>query len=282
MSDTSVFDVVADLRAALPYKPAKKRGRPAKTVRKSRISERSLQIAERYVQSAGRESMQDIATDFGISRERVRQIVEMIYPNYQRPPRLRLSKEERKFWRLKIRTALFWSLVAKGNDSDCWLWTGYCHPKTGYGSFRFSAVMGKKNTGYAHRVAWVLTNGMLPGGLDVLHKCDNPPCCNPAHLWLGTQADNNADRDAKGRGGGPKLKEYYRTHPGVAKARSKNIPRRLGINHPMRKIDDDIVREIRALYSRGKFSARRVAEHLGISEGIVYSVISGKTWSHVK
>jgi hypothetical protein len=51
----------------------------------------------------------------------------------------------------------------------------------------------------AHRVAWTLANGPIPAGMHVLHTCDNPPCCNPGHLWLGTQADNMADMARKGR-----------------------------------------------------------------------------------
>jgi len=62
---------------------------------------------------------------------------------------------------------------------------------------------GRKKVGsrtvLAHRHAWELANGLVPEGLCVLHRCDNPPCINPDHLFLGTRADNNADRDAKGR-----------------------------------------------------------------------------------
>ena len=76
--------------------------------------------------------------------------------------------------------------------SGCWFWK----TKTvkHYGSVWFNG----KTTG-AHKVAWIITNGPVPDGMQVLHTCDNPPCCNPAHLFLGTNADNAADRHAKGR-----------------------------------------------------------------------------------
>lgn len=66
----------------------------------------------------------------------------------------------------------------------------------------------------AHRVAWMITNGPIPDGLCVLHRCDNPPCVNPAHLFLGTVQDNNADRDAKGRGKLPRPDQVIRLKPG--------------------------------------------------------------------
>lgn len=85
----------------------------------------------------------------------------------------------------------FWNRV-KGTG-HCWLWTG-CRNDDGYGVVRFNGGMCK-----AHVVAWFLTNGLIPDGLDVLHECDNPPCVNPDHLFLGTNADNCRDRQAKGR-----------------------------------------------------------------------------------
>lgn len=77
--------------------------------------------------------------------------------------------------------------------SGCIEWTGYRSP-AGYGKIR----VGGKGI-LAHRFAWELVNGPIPPGMCVCHRCDNPPCCNVAHLWLGTQADNNADMYAKGR-----------------------------------------------------------------------------------
>lgn len=74
---------------------------------------------------------------------------------------------------------------------ECWIWTG---ARMRYGYFQY----GKKLIG-AHRVAWELRNGPIPDGLYVLHRCDNPPCVRPDHLFLGTAADNTADMVAKGR-----------------------------------------------------------------------------------
>ena len=78
--------------------------------------------------------------------------------------------------------------------TGCREWTGRCGPK-GYGRIR---VDGKLIA--VHRVAWELTHGPIPDGIKVLHHCDNPPCFGEACLFLGTDADNAADREAKGRG----------------------------------------------------------------------------------
>jgi hypothetical protein len=88
-----------------------------------------------------------------------------------------------------------WTNVGRDGDPDaCWPWLRSTNDK-GYGRL----MMGGKAGIAAHRAAWTVTNGPIPKGLNVLHRCDNPPCCNPAHLFVGTQADNNADRHAKGR-----------------------------------------------------------------------------------
>ncbi len=89
--------------------------------------------------------------------------------------------------------ARFWSLIDRsGGAESCWPWMGGLN-EDGYG---LVYVNGKTMT--AHRHAWRLTNGD-PGDLCVCHSCDNPPCCNPAHHWLGTNEENTADRTAKGR-----------------------------------------------------------------------------------
>lgn len=91
----------------------------------------------------------------------------------------------------------FWEKVAIAGVNECWLWQRQ-KTKRGYGLFGFS-VDGKTWKDCAHRVAYVLVNGPITGGLYVLHSCDNPSCVNPAHLSLGTQADNMRQASERGR-----------------------------------------------------------------------------------
>src|SRR3990167_1944062 len=81
----------------------------------------------------------------------------------------------------------FWQKVDKHGPDECWPYTG-ASGSTGYGMFWLDG----KNV-HANRAAWLLTNGPIPDGINVLHECDNPPCVNPVHLFLGTDMDNVHD-----------------------------------------------------------------------------------------
>ena len=87
----------------------------------------------------------------------------------------------------------FWLRVARADPDACWIWQGSKRPQ-GYGQLSYQG----RHTS-AHRLAWTLTHGPIPDGLFVLHRCDNPPCVNPAHLFLGTTDDNMHDAFVKHR-----------------------------------------------------------------------------------
>lgn len=116
----------------------------------------------------------------------------------------------------------------------------------------------------AHRVSWILTNGVIPDGICVLHSCDNPPCVNPSHLWLGTKADNNRDKEEKGRGKPP---PYWLV---------KN--HRSGEDHPFAKLTLFQVEEIKWLYASGGHTMRSLGRRYGVNSSHVSRIISGEKW----
>jgi len=150
----------------------------------------------------------------------------------------------------------FWSRVRKGDSPDaCWLWKGGRLP-TGYGKFHPSANVRL----YAHRASWEMANGVsVPPGMFVCHRCDNPPCVNPAHLFLGTPADNVADKCAKGR------------HRNGASSGEKN---------PNSKLTTVQVIEIRGRLQAGE-SRRLIAGLFGVSKATIKQIATGRIWSSV-
>lgn len=161
----------------------------------------------------------------------------------------------------------FWSRVQKSNPDECWLFSR-TNPRTHYGVWttRISSQTEKPSyKGFrAHRIAYYLATGDDPGNLEVLHTCDNPPCCNPAHLFKGTPADNMADKMNKGRG----------HFPGVI-----NQPK--GERHAMAKLVESQVYEIRELYIAAEKSIPQIAEIYGVSTTTIEHIAKGKTWRHL-
>lgn len=95
--------------------------------------------------------------------------------------------------RSALAASTFWNRIERGAETSCWKWQGAL-VSTGYGQLRWFGRLTP-----AHRVAYELANGEIPEGLLIRHTCDNPPCCNPAHLLTGTPADNARDRTERGR-----------------------------------------------------------------------------------
>ena len=89
----------------------------------------------------------------------------------------------------------FWKYIDKRGVDECWPWIG-ARTSRGYGQIKADGTLQMLSS---HRVSWSLENGPIPDGMIICHKCDNPPCCNPDHLFLGTHDINAKDRDAKGR-----------------------------------------------------------------------------------
>lgn len=169
----------------------------------------------------------------------------------------------------------FWSKVEKGDG--CWEWkTG--RDRDGYGVF-FWKVQGIG----AHRASWMFTNGDIPPGLHVLHKCDNPPCVRPDHLFLGTNLDNQRDCMSKGRtargdkNGARKYPERLFRGPMPPRDPAKIMR---GEGHPNSKLNDDKVRLIRRLLAEGR-SNKEVARLLSVCDATISYIKRGKLWAHV-
>ena len=171
----------------------------------------------------------------------------------------------------------FWSKVRK--LSTCWEWISGKHPY-GYGMMRF-----RHSKELAHRVSWVIHNGAIRNNLCVLHRCDNPSCVRPSHLFLGTRTDNAIDRVRKGRSACGDT-HSSRTHPErVARGLrhgSRTHPERVACGERIcsSKLTESAVVEILALKHSG-VRAKVVAQGFGVHSGSIYYLWAGKTWKHI-
>jgi hypothetical protein len=158
----------------------------------------------------------------------------------------------------------FWNNVYKEHPSGCWLWEG----STDRGGYGWVMGMGERK---AHRVSWVIHFGVIPDELFVLHKCDNPSCVNPEHLYLGTHLDNV--RDAKER-------KRYRGAVGDANGLRKYPEKVRGSNNGMSKLTEADVVEMRQLRAEGA-RVSDIAEKYKLTCAHTSKILVGKLWSHV-
>jgi HNH endonuclease len=159
-------------------------------------------------------------------------------------PRSRAIYEER-----------FWRKVEK--TDGCWLWEGSDIITGGYGRVAWT-VGGARKRFLVHRLSWELAFGEIPAGLFVLHRCDNPPCVRPDHLWLGTCTDNNRDREEKNRSNHVKGS-------------------RIGTS----KLTEEQAVEIRRRYTGKRGEQMALAAEFGVTYGAIWSIVHGQSWKHV-
>jgi hypothetical protein len=160
---------------------------------------------------------------------------------------------------MKDLATVFWGRVDRREPDVCWEWTGQRAVRGGYGLVRFA---GKLHL--AHRLSYELNVGPIPSKQYVCHRCDNPPCVNPAHLFAGTPRDNTQDAIAKGR--------MLATKPWLV---------RHGEAHGQARLTAEQVRQIRALHETHPNRQGWIAEQFGVHRTTVNLIVTGKTWRAV-
>ena len=176
------------------------------------------------------------------------------------------TRQRRARKREKTVPEWFWSFVEK--TDSCWWWRGSVG-RNGYGR-----VSMNRHWHYAHRLAWQITHGPIPPGFFVCHTCDQPPCVNPDHLFLGTPADNIHDARTKKRlrPNPPSGSQHWtRQHPDRVRRGEANNKAKLTATE---------VKAIRKAYQDG-CSQTELAHRYGIKQSSVWKVLAGHTWKHV-
>lgn len=148
----------------------------------------------------------------------------------------------------------FWSYVDKTNH--CWKWNAGLFPN-GYGQFRVG-----NNKVKAHRFSWIINGGFIPKGYCILHKCDNPKCVNPNHLFLGTHKDNSVDRERKKRG-------------------AYNLKPQFGEKNGSSKLKGKTVITIRYLHRYFGYSFSALSIRFEISKSQIANIIHRRSWRHI-
>jgi hypothetical protein len=183
-----------------------------------------------------------------------------------------------RYQQILARADYFWDHLDRSNPDICWEWTGRISA-LGYGVMKVNQKLWM-----AHRLAWILTHGPITIAQHVLHRCDNRPCCNPAHHFLGNQQINVADMIAKGRQASTELRsaamklfheEFRATDPLYHEKLSQRVR---GTKHWATKLTEDDIRRIRSLDG----SSRQIAEQFGISARTIRKIRQGIRWAHVE
>ena len=158
----------------------------------------------------------------------------------------------------------FWNKVDKRGPDECWEWTACKLLGNLYGQIQDTTGDGGNVTRYAHRISWIIHNGDIPEGMCVCHHCDNPGCVNPAHLFLGTKADNNADMLSKGR--------CYTGPPESHRGEANGCAR----------LTEEKVREIRQLLKIGGRTQQSIGDDYGVHYSTICDINKGRTWAYMK